>query len=57
MFALCALVVGCGSSVEDVAPPPAPPECEEAAECDDGDPCTVERCGLGECIVYPATCS
>jgi hypothetical protein len=51
------LTLGCSSTVEQAEPQPAPPECEEPADCDDGNPCTVERCGLDECIVVGETCS
>lgn len=38
------LVPGCGMP------------CETAAECDDGDPCTIDRCDDGNCANAPIDC-
>jgi len=43
------LVVGCGPSIVEG---PDEPECTVAADCDDGDPCTGERCQKdGTCVI------
>ena len=33
------------------------PACEANDDCDDGDPCTADKCGKGVCMFYPRYCS
>jgi hypothetical protein len=37
-------------------PPSSCPVCVTAAECDDGDPCTIDSCATGVCQSIPITC-
>jgi hypothetical protein len=58
LIAVCMLLPGCGTIV--IEPEPGM-SCEIAADCDDGDPCTADRCASDGVCVYSAvggeTCS
>jgi hypothetical protein len=46
---------GVGDACEE-QPPGREDECDEDADCDDGDLCTVDRCVEGDCVITPVEC-
>jgi hypothetical protein len=46
----------CSGICDEATDTCAPPECQDASDCDDGDPCTDDLCINGMCVNTPKTC-
>jgi hypothetical protein len=49
LFLIILLFLTLNCSDEQVSSPPSP-DCVESEDCDDGDPCTADRCDDGICV-------
>src|SRR3954464_2096073 len=50
---LALVVAGCGADSLPPTADAAPPQCIADAECDDGNPCTADRCDANQCHARP----